>query len=66
LKTLKIVYNRGIGAHKTNLKSVRLKSNYKKNVNAAAKYKLSKEQWAIARVYAFLMKSKLDFDLDLV
>jgi len=39
------VYDRGIGAYKTNPKSVR------PNVK-------SKEEWAMARVYAFVMKSK--------
>ena len=53
---LQKVYNRGIGAHKTNLKSVRLKGSFKKNVDAPASAKLSKEQWAIARVFAFLNK----------
>ena len=44
-KILDEVYDRGIGAYKTNPKSVR------PNVK-------SKEQWAMARVYAFVMKSK--------
>jgi len=39
------VYYRGIGAYKTNPKSVR------PNVK-------SKEQWGMARVYAFVMKGK--------
>ena len=51
---LQEVYNRGIGAYKTNLQSVRLKDSYVKNVKAPAKYKLSKEQWAMARVFSFL------------
>ena len=53
---LQKVYNRGVGAYKTNLKSVRLKGSFKKNVDAPASAKLSKEQWAIARVFAFLNK----------
>ena len=44
-KILDEVYDRGIGAYKTNPKSVR------PNVK-------SKEQWAMARVYAFVMKGK--------
>jgi len=44
-KILDEVYYRGIGAYKTNPKSVR------PNVK-------SKEQWAMARVYAFVMKGK--------
>jgi DNA adenine methylase len=54
LDTLQEVYNRGIGAYKTNPKSVRMKGSYKKNVNAPMSKKLSKEQWAMARVYSFL------------
>ncbi len=52
--TLVEVYNRGIGAYKTNPESVRLKGSYVKGVDAPMKYKLSKEQWAMARVYSFL------------
>ena len=54
LSILQEVYDRGIGAYKTNPSSVRLKGSYVKNVNAPMKYKLSKEQWAMARVYSFL------------
>ena len=45
MKILDEVYDRGIGAYKTNPGSVR------PNVK-------SKEQWAMARVYAFVMKGK--------
>lgn len=51
---LQEVYNRGIGAYHTNYSSVRLKGSYVKNTNAPPQYKLSKEQWAMARVYSFL------------
>lgn len=55
---LQEVYNRGVGAWKTNLSSVRLKKDYSKNPNVA-KYprtaRLGKEEWAVARVYAFVM-----------
>jgi len=61
--TLQEVYNRGIGAYKTNPISVRTKD-FKKNVNAPMSQKLSKEQWAFARVYSFLNNSK-KHDLDL-
>lgn len=54
LKILREVYNRGIGAYKTQPGSVRLKGSYVKNVNAPMSAKLSKEQWAYARVYSFL------------
>ncbi len=51
---LQEVYNRGIGAYKTQPKSVRLKGSFVKNVAAPMSKKLSKEQWAYARVYSFL------------
>jgi hypothetical protein len=54
LKILREVYNRGVGAYKTQPSSVRLKGSYVKNVDAPMKAKLSKEQWAMARVYSFL------------
>ena len=62
--TLQQVYNRGIGAYKTNPQSVRLKGTFEKGVNAPMSQKLSKEQWAMARVYSFLDGSK-KHDLDL-
>ena len=45
MKILDDVYDRGVGAYKTNPKSVR------PNVK-------SPEQWAMARVYALVMKGK--------
>jgi hypothetical protein len=56
--TLQEVYNRGIGAYKTNPSSVRMKGTYTKGVDAPMSRKLSKEQWAMARVYSFLDGSK--------
>ena len=53
LKIIQEVYNRGIGAYKTNPESVRLKGSFKKGPAPMSK-KLSKEQWAMARVYSFL------------
>ena len=53
-KTLQEVYNRGIGAYTTNPTSVRMKGSFKKGVNAPMSQKLSKEQWAMARVYSFI------------
>jgi len=62
--TLQEVYNRGIGAYSTQGISVRMKGTFKKNVKAPMSQKLSKEQWAYARVYSFLDGSKLhDKDL---
>jgi len=62
------VYKRGIGAHATNIASVRIKGSFQKNPKAAAKFKLSANQWAMARVYAFLNKlekGNLNHDCDL-
>jgi hypothetical protein len=61
---LQQVYNRGIGAYKTNPTSVRMKGSFKKGVSAPMSQKLSKEQWAKARVYSFLDNNpKHDKDL---
>ncbi len=60
IRALQMVYNRGIGAHQTNLESVRLKKDFSKDPNIQkypASQRLSKEQWAYARVYAFLTKT---------
>jgi len=54
LATLQEVYNRGIGAYSSSPNSVRLKVSYVKGVKAPMSKKLSKEQWAMARVYSFL------------
>ena len=51
---LQQVSDRGIGAYKTNPTSVRMKGTFKKGVKAPYSKKLSKEQWAMARVYSFL------------
>lgn len=48
MKALREVYDRGIGAYKTNPESVRPQVQ-------------SKEQWAYARVYSFVMKRKSTF-----
>jgi len=57
-EVLQEVYNRGIGAYKTNPLSVRMKGSFKKGVKAPMSMKLSKEQWAKARVWSFLDNSK--------
>ncbi len=54
---LQEVYNRGTGAWKTNIASVRLLKDFSKNHNTAAyprSSRLSKEQWSYARVYSFI------------
>jgi hypothetical protein len=53
--TLLNVYRRGIGAWKTNPESVRLQSG-EKNYSASRAGKMGKEQWAMARVNAFIDK----------
>lgn len=47
------VYKRGIGAWRTNPESVRLKSG-KKNYKASRAGKMGPQQWAMARVNAFI------------
>ena len=68
IKILDEVYDRGIGAHKSNPESVRTKEG-KKDPKAPMSNKMSKEQWAMARVYSFVNKvegkKKLNHDLDL-
>lgn len=64
IEALQQVYNRGIGAHKTSPLSVRMKGTFKKNVDAPMSKKLSKEQWAMARVYAWINKSKVFYNQD--
>ena len=64
VEPLQEVYNRGVGAWKTNIASVRLQKDFSKNPNTA-KYprsaRLSKEQWAFGRVFAFVMGTKKVF-----
>lgn len=67
LRYLQEIYNRGTGAWKNNLASVRLKKDFSKNYDTA-KYprsaRLSKEQWSYARVYSFLDKGKTYYTAD--
>ena len=59
LAALEEVRNRGVGAYKSNLGSVRL-LDFTKNPSPAigADARLPKERWAIARVYAFVNRGK--------
>lgn len=61
LTALRMVYNKGLGAYHTNPVSVRMKGTYTKNIPAPLDYKLSPQQWAFARVYAFVNKTKKVF-----
>lgn len=58
LRILKQVEKRGAGAYTSNPESVRLKGSFRKDpkVKDMSK-KLSQEQWAIARVYGFIMEN---------
>jgi len=61
VEALQECFNRGIGAWKTNIASVRLKKDFSKNPNLSAyprSARLGKEQWAFARVYSFIDKGK--------
>lgn len=64
---LQEVYNRGVGAWKTNISSVRLKSDFSKNPDVE-KYprsaRLTKEQWGMARVYSLVNKGKTFYTAD--
>ena len=51
------VYDRGVGARKSNPSSVRSATTGKKVGGRSLKGKMSAEQWAMGRVYAFVMKS---------
>ncbi len=57
---LQQVYNRGVGAWKSNPQSVRLKGSFAKNPSATIprSARLPKEMWAMARVYSFLDKGR--------
>jgi len=58
VRILDEVYDRGVGARKNNPGSVRsLKSGEKVGGNSL-KGKMSAEQWAMGRVYSFVMKGK--------
>ena len=59
LDAAKEVYRKGAGAWYSNLGSVRLVGTYKRNPDIRAyprSKRLSKSQWAFARLYSFIMK----------
>ena len=55
-RALEEVYRKGVGAWENNIQSVRLKDTGQKNVDAPRSQKMGKEQWAMARVNAFIQK----------
>jgi len=67
IQALHEIFNRGVGAWKNSIASVRLKKDFSKNPNVA-KYprsaRLTKEQWAYARVYSFLDKGTTYYTAD--
>lgn len=58
---LRKVYEKGLGAYHTNPQSVRLKGTFKKDPSAPLSRKLSPQQWGLARVYAFVRKTRKVF-----
>lgn len=54
---LRKVYEKGLGAYHTNPESVRVKGSFKKDPSVPLARKLSPQQWAMARVYAFVQKT---------
>jgi hypothetical protein len=55
------VYKKGIGAWRTNPESVRVASTGAKDPSAPRSVKMGKEQWAMARVNAFITKKPTVF-----
>ena len=58
LRILTEVYKRGVGARRNNPQSVRNATTGKKNKSASLRGKMSANQWAMARIYSFVMKQK--------
>ena len=54
---LQDVYDRGVGAWKSNPTSVRSKSGDKKDSGFPLSKRMTKERWAYGRVYGFVMKN---------
>ena len=57
LKALRQVYSKGLGAYYSNPESVRVQGTFKKDPDAPLSVKLSPQQWATARVFAFVQKT---------
>jgi hypothetical protein len=54
---LQDVFDRGVGAWKSNPTSVRSQSGAKKDGGFPVSQRMSKERWAFGRVYGFVMKN---------
>ncbi len=68
MRILDEIYDRGVGARKTNPESVRSVKSGKKIGGKSLKGKMSAEQWGQARIYSFITKQpgtwgKADKDL---
>ena len=57
-RILDAVFDRGVGARKSNPQSVRRASDGKKVGGKSLAGKMSAEQWGMARVYSFVMKQQ--------
>ena len=65
VSALRKVYDKGLGAYHTNPESVRVQGSFKKDPSAPLSRKLSPQQWAMGRVFAFVMKTpKVFYDAD--
>jgi hypothetical protein len=67
LAALKECFKRGVGAWTNNISSVRLKKDFSKNPNLSAyprSARLTKQQWAYARVYSLLDKGTTYYTAD--
>jgi hypothetical protein len=58
---LRKVYEKGLGAYHTNPESVRVEGTFTKDPSAPLSRKLSPQQWAMGRVFAFVMKTNKVF-----
>ena len=63
MKTLNKVYDRGLGARKSNPQSVRSLSGKKVGGKSLAG-KMSGPQWAMARIYSYVMKGRTYYTAD--
>ena len=63
MKVLNKVYDRGLGAHKSNPQSVRSVSG-KKVGGSSLKGKMSAQQWAMSRIYSYVMKGRTYYTAD--
>ena len=62
LRILDEVFDRAVGARKSNPESVRSATTGKKVGGKSLKGKMSAEQWGYARVYSFVMKQQGTWD----